>query len=1095
MIKRLFLLIAVCVSFNIKAQNPNLLWSKFETGNAIVKKVLDYNNNIYVAGILNTTLDVDFGPGTYTLAPIAGNGTYDFYIAKYDPAGNFLMAKGVDAQASPSSLAVDKFGNITLTGTYFVNGDFDPGPGVNTPLTAGYQSCFVVKYNSQFNFKWAHVLNVDLQIGSTHTPPHTTKIVTDSIACGVYVCGDFVERIPIDGSNVNIAGNDSHHSGNVLCFMVKFDSTGATQFYKVPTFYPAISVTSNGQTMAFYPNQGQICLATQYLASTAPQYGLLFDFYALNGTSMSTRNIQPNTTPTTTTTFLDIKSLNIYNGHLVFSGHMRGTYDFDPSPTTTMTVASTVPTKNDMFFAAYSLTWVNKYVKKMSSAGTPIATLSSGECDSKKNLLLSSRLQAGNTVDYDPNATSLSFNTTAPACAVLHQYDSLGNLNWAFKYDPGTSVTNVIDVKYDKVNNIIVTGIANTTVDIDPNAGVTNIPGTSNFFAKYSNPNGATAGFLPINTNICAGQCINFTDISSNSPSSWTWSFPGSSTPTSNVQNPVVCYPIAGTYTVTLITSGTPNSTVTSWVVVKPLPTQPTTISGLTTVCAGSANVYSVAPVSGATSYSWTLPGGWTGSSTTNSISITAGATSNTINVAANNACGSSIVQTLSITVSPIPSTPSAISGSISICNGTANSYSVAVVPFATAYFWGLPGGWSGSSTTNNINTTASATSGTVSVFASNACGNSSAQTLSVTVKPLPTITVNSGAICPGQSFTMSPSGASTFTFSSGSAVVSPTTSSSYSVTGTSSLGCVSSVAAVSNVTVNTNPTISVNSGGICIGQNFTMSPSGASTYTFSSGSAVVTPTINSSYSVTGTSAAGCTAVAQAISNVTVNSLPTISVNSGSICSGQNFTMSPSGASTYTFSSGSAIVSPVTTTSYTVNGSSAQGCAAASPAVSNVTVSPSPTVAVASTTTQLCIGQSATLTASGAITYSWLPSGSGTSIVVSPVVNTTYTLTGADAIGCPNTTIFTQNVINCTITGLNVLQNSSAEILIYPNPFNNKINVVASVNENMEIYSSIGALILSATLQSNQVEIDLTNQADGIYFIRIGSVIKKVVKE
>ena len=74
---------------------------------------------------------------------------------------------------------------------------------------------------------------------------------------------------------------------------------------------------------------------------------------------------------------------------------------------------------------------------------------------------------------------------------------------------------------------------------------------------------------------------------------------------------------------------------------------------------------------------------------------------------------------------------------------------------------------------------------------------------ITITVNPTPSITVNSGVICSGQSFTMVPSGASTYTYSSGSAVVTPSASSNYSVIGTSSLGCISSNTAVSSVIVN----------------------------------------------------------------------------------------------------------------------------------------------------------------------------------------------------------------------------------------------------------------------------------------------------
>ena len=68
-------------------------------------------------------------------------------------------------------------------------------------------------------------------------------------------------------------------------------------------------------------------------------------------------------------------------------------------------------------------------------------------------------------------------------------------------------------------------------------------------------------------------------------------------------------------------------------------------------------------------------------------------------------------------------------------------------------------------------------------------------------------------------------------------------------------------------------PNVSVNSGAICVGQLFTI-PSGAFTYTYSMVVQLQTPTANATYSVSGTDANGCTSSTDAVSTVTVNSLP-----------------------------------------------------------------------------------------------------------------------------------------------------------------------------------------------------------------------------
>ncbi len=85
------------------------------------------------------------------------------------------------------------------------------------------------------------------------------------------------------------------------------------------------------------------------------------------------------------------------------------------------------------------------------------------------------------------------------------------------------------------------------------------------------------------------------------------------------------------------------------------LPAQPGAIGGNTTVSSGSSQTYSIGAVSGATSYTWTLPSGWSGSSTSTSITTTAGTTGGTISVRANKACGAGPTRTLAVSVSTTP--------------------------------------------------------------------------------------------------------------------------------------------------------------------------------------------------------------------------------------------------------------------------------------------------------------------------------------------------------------------------------------------------------------------------------------------------------
>ncbi len=235
----------------------------------------------------------------------------------------------------------------------------------------------------------------------------------------------------------------------------------------------------------------------------------------------------------------------------------------------------------------------------------------------------------------------------------------------------------------------------------------------------------------------------------------------------------------------------------------------PGIISGITTICSGSVNTYSISAVTGATFYTWTTPAGWSGTSTTNNVSTTASTTSGNVIVTANNTCGSSSPQTLAITVDSIPTTPTTITGPASVCFGISNPYNVSAISGATSYTWTLPSGWSGTSTTNTITAITDSTSGNITITASNSCGTSPVQTLAVTAHSLPHISAvtNDSLLCIGQSAILTASGANTYLWNTSEttnsiSVTPPVGTTTYTVTGTDINGCSNSTTITQDVTV-----------------------------------------------------------------------------------------------------------------------------------------------------------------------------------------------------------------------------------------------------------------------------------------------------
>ena len=221
----------------------------------------------------------------------------------------------------------------------------------------------------------------------------------------------------------------------------------------------------------------------------------------------------------------------------------------------------------------------------------------------------------------------------------------------------------------------------------------------------------------------------------------------------------------AGNYSLMAFNASTScsiNMTGSATVSVNPLPAQPGTITGNSPVCQGSSHIYTINGVAGATSYTWTMPTGWTGTSITTSLTAIVGSGSGNISVVANNACGSSLPGTFAVTSTTAPAQPGTITGELSVCPTSPKVYSITAVPGAASYTWTLPSGWTGSSTTNSISVTSGTSGGTISVIATNFCGNSTARTASITLKTLssaPTTISAPANILTGQTTVLNVSG------------------------------------------------------------------------------------------------------------------------------------------------------------------------------------------------------------------------------------------------------------------------------------------------------------------------------------------------
>jgi subtilisin-like proprotein convertase family protein len=524
----------------------------------------------------------------------------------------------------------------------------------------------------------------------------------------------------------------------------------------------------------------------------------------------------------------------------------------------------------------------------------------------------------------------------------------------------------------------------------------------------------------------------------------------------------------AGTYSV-LVTDGIGCTATTTATIIQTgsIPNQPSAFTSASdTVCAGSTNnVFTVPSVTGVT-YAWSYSGnGATISDNGNSVSINFAnnATSGNLTVTPSNGCGVGTSRSMALVINSLPTTPSSfITSTSQICAGDSDViYTVASVN-GVSYIWTYSG--AGAIITNNGNSASvhflsNAAAGTLTVVASNSCGDSNPRNISITLKPnpiAPIISALTNPICAGQSTALF-SNVSTVTwykngsfFATGTSTPTINTAGTYTAINTTACGSATSNSIV--LVVNAIPTAPVvnNSVSYCSGtaaSNLTATGSNLLWYTSATGGngSNIAPSPN-------TTVVGATNyyVSQSTNNcespraqitVTTNQTPPTpvitAVGSTSICSGSNLFLSSSSAGNNTWSTGETVqnISVNAAGSYTVT-VSIGSCSATSQATV-VTENPVPTIStITSSNPSTCVASDGfiniqTSSANTSYLVSYLKDGASqnvtvtsdnnSQIIINNLSNGNYTNFIVSNNGC-------SSQVNSTSISLNFSSNLSASI-------------------------------------------------------------------
>jgi len=500
---------------------------------------------------------------------------------------------------------------------------------------------------------------------------------------------------------------------------------------------------------------------------------------------------------------------------------------------------------------------------------------------------------------------------------------------------------------------------------------------------------------------------------------SYTWAGPNSYTSTS--QNPTVSasatLAMAGTYTVT-VANGTCTNTATTTVVVNTLPTATASNNG--PVCIGGPLTLT-GGAGGMVSYNWTGPNSF--SSTTQNPSVSASATSAmaglyTLTIS-NGTCTNT--STTTVTVNTLPT--ASISGSTTIC---AKDSTTLTASGGGTYLWSYNGLTTAAITVKpivNTTYTVTVTSGTTG------CSNTANATVTINALPNPGLQATAGT-CIGHNVVLTSAGGfSSYAWSPSlylnatnvqNPVFTPGSPTTYTLTVTDANGC-SNTASIYVDVYSAPPANAGVDTSMCVGSSIQLVATGGIGYAWSPGAGLsatnvanptATPSGTSTYTVTVTDVAGCSATDNIV--ITVNPLPTPNAGSNqTICPGSTANLNATGGLIYVWSPGASlsdpgianpVASPNTTTTYIVTATDVHGCSN----TDNVTITVNIPTADAGPDVSICRGQTTTLGATGGTIYSWSPdstlnNASIAAPIATPHVTTTYTVLVTNSNNCTAT--------------------------------------------------------------------------------------------
>lgn len=514
-----------------------------------------------------------------------------FQFTEAQPVLNWQGTAGTSAPIRVTATFYDEANNLYIGG-YFqsaIDLDFGSAQSVLTPV--GSYDGFIAKYNVFGELQWAR------RIGGLNEEQVNGMVVSGGI---IYVCGNFTGTATFNAPNTSpqltsSGGSDifiarySASDGQVFTpyriggsnneegIGIKSDASGNIYLHGILASASVNFSLLSGSTL-LSSSGGNDGFIAKYDGSLALQWARVY------GGGIGTNDVLHD---------IDIDQ----NGFVYAAGEFGGTSNFN----------------NGVSLATTGL--ADGFVIKLNSSGNTlwgrrIGGASSNDIirglklDGKGSLYMGGTF-AGTNINLNPNGTAINFTTQGGIDGFIAKLDTnVATATWIRQLG-GTGADLVLSIAVDTLSQVYASGSFTGTAafPVGSTSTLTGVGGEDAFFIKVNGLGTMLWSYRYGDVGNDLGRSVS---VSKNGNHFFTGGQSGGQLFALKLGE---CADAAA-------------------------------INGPVQICNTSAKSYTIPTVVGATSYLWTLPAGWSGSSTSNSISVTPNSSSGTISVKPVTSCG-----------------------------------------------------------------------------------------------------------------------------------------------------------------------------------------------------------------------------------------------------------------------------------------------------------------------------------------------------------------------------------------------------------------------------------------------------------------------